>query len=91
MSVLARPNQLGHPRLGMAISRKVAPSAVTRNRVKRLVRESFRAHKAELGSMDLVVIGGSALARSTDIEIRRSLEKHWANVSRHACDSSLPG
>jgi len=88
MSVLAAPNQLGHPRLGMAISRKVAPSAVTRNCIKRLVRESFRAYKAQLGSLDLVVIGRGGLARSTNMEIRRSLEKHWITLARHTCDSS---
>ena len=42
MTVLATPNQLQHPRLGLAISRKVARSAVGRNRIKRVVRESYR-------------------------------------------------
>lgn len=88
MSVLAAPNPLGYPRLGMAISRKVAPAAVTRNRVKRLVRESFRAHKDRLGGLDLVVIGRGGLARSSDADLRRSLEKHWTRLARQTCDSS---
>ncbi|MBS1225128.1 MAG: ribonuclease protein component, partial [Proteobacteria bacterium] len=40
--VLARANDLTYARLGLAISRKVAKSAVARNRLKRIVRESFR-------------------------------------------------
>ena len=39
--VWAAPNDLAHCRLGLAISRR-AGNAVTRNRIRRLVRESFR-------------------------------------------------
>ena len=56
-TVLARPNGLNHSRLGMAISRKIARSAVARNRIKRIVRESFRHHQSQLGGMDWVVMG----------------------------------
>jgi len=40
--VLVRLNDKGGSRLGMAVSRKVDRRAVNRNRIKRLVRESFR-------------------------------------------------
>ncbi len=39
--VWALPNDLGHHRLGLAVPRRVGP-AVARNRIKRLLRESFR-------------------------------------------------
>ncbi len=39
--VWAAPNDLQHCRLGLAISRR-AGTAVTRNRIRRLIRESFR-------------------------------------------------
>jgi ribonuclease P protein component len=42
-------------RLGLAITKRVAPRAVDRNRIKRLVRESFRRHKSALGSVDVVI------------------------------------
>ena len=54
--VFALPNQLGHPRLGTSISRKVGNS-VHRHRIKRLLRESFRLGQHELpGSYDWLIV-----------------------------------
>jgi ribonuclease P protein component len=48
-------NELGHPRLGLTVSRKVG-GAVARNRWKRLLREAFRLKQHELPSLDLICI-----------------------------------
>ena len=56
------PNDLGHPRLGLAVSRAVG-NAVRRNRVKRRIREVFRRHQDQLpDSMDLVVMPNRGVA-----------------------------
>ena len=51
-----RTNLQGDARLGLAVSRKVSKRAVERNRIKRVVRESFRAAREELSALDILVI-----------------------------------
>ena len=47
LTAYALPNDLGHPRLGMSVNRKVG-TAVRRNRIRRLIRESFRLLQHDL-------------------------------------------
>jgi ribonuclease P protein component len=56
IKLFARPNDMAHARLGLAVSRKKTKNAVMRNRIKRIVRESFRLHQQEITSHDLVII-----------------------------------
>jgi len=54
-AVTARPNDIGGPRLGLAVSVKNAGNSVERNRLRRTIRESFRLHQHELPPVDVVV------------------------------------
>ena len=53
--VMAHPNQVGFPRLGMIVAKRLLARAVDRNRVKRCIRESFRLALPELPACDFVV------------------------------------
>lgn len=59
---LWKPNQLPHSRLGITVTKKVAP-AVGRNRVKRLVREAFRLAGAS------AVTSGSPCPKGVDVVV----------------------
>ena len=87
MTVLALPNQAGHARLGLAVSRKVDKRAVARNRIKRLIRESFRHHQTELPELDLVIIARPGAAGQSSAALRRALEQHWTRLIRQCAES----
>ena len=55
--IFSHPNGLPYPRLGISALRRSGPSAVVRNRWKRLVGEAFRLRRTELPEgIDLIVI-----------------------------------
>ena len=53
--VMGRPNDLGHARLGMIVSKRQFARSVDRNRLRRQIREVFRLEVANLPPLDLVV------------------------------------
>ena len=89
-AVTAQPNDIGGPRLGLAVSVKNAGNSVERNRLRRTIRESFRLHQHELPAVDLVV---SARARARDAageELRASLALLWKKVTEQCAAPSQP-
>jgi ribonuclease P protein component len=54
-SLVFRANAFGVPRLGLIVPKRVFPRAVDRNRMKRVLRELFRARQTRLGSRDILI------------------------------------
>ncbi len=67
-------------RLGMAVSRKVSKRAVARNRIKRVVRESFRAQRARLPAVDVLVIARPSAAEVDTRVLRADLDRLWRRL-----------
>lgn len=88
-TVLATSNIPDNARLGIIIAKKNIRRAVRRNHIKRVIRESFRHHKACLTGMDIIVLTRSGALEAPNPLLFRSLEKHWRRLTKqHAKASS---
>jgi len=77
-TILAMPNaESDLPRLGLAISKKHARRALDRNRIKRIVRESFRHQQPNLPAVDFVVMARESTLKASNQELFASLSQHW--------------
>ena len=79
-AVTAKPNDTGGPRLGLAVSVKNAGSSVERNRLRRVIRESFRLNQHELPAVDLVVSARGRARDAAGTELRVSLLSLWKKL-----------
>ena len=79
-SVRYKVNTLGQPRLGLAISKRVSKRAVERNRIKRLVRESFRRARLELPPVDLMVMARDQASGLPGPELLVELQALWKKL-----------
>ena len=80
-TVLARPNNFQHARLGMAFTKKRVKLAVVRNQLKRITRESFRLTQGKYVA-DYVVLAGTHCVQATNQQLFQSLEKHWQQLNK---------
>ena len=79
LSVLA--NHETYPRLGLSIATRTFGTAVARNRVKRLTRESFRLNQHSLPPVDVTVYAREAARQAKPSELRASLEKLFKSIT----------
>lgn len=77
--ILARHNDNNRPRLGLAVPKKHIHRAVERNRLKRIIRESFRLNQKVLTGNDIVVV----VRNKIDVNkksIEPTLSRHWNKI-----------
>lgn len=82
--ILSRPNGLEHPRLGFVISKKNIRRAVKRNRVRRIIRESFRLHQHELPNVDIVILARKGLDDLDNEQLHKVIDRCWSRLIRKA-------
>ncbi|QJR80977.1 ribonuclease P protein component [Alteromonas pelagimontana] len=81
-TILARKNQLESPRLGITLAKKRIRKAHERNRIKRLIRESFRHKVTGLPHVDIIVIGKSGADKLSNEEVYATLDKLWKKLAK---------
>lgn len=77
---LYAPNTEGRARLGLCISKKSCPRACDRNRVKRLIRESFRT--TDVAPVDVILLSRNGVLRLTNQELTEKLTDVWHKLER---------
>jgi len=83
-TVIVAENRLGHPRLGLAIARRHARRATARNRLRRVVRESFRRARNRLPAVDIVVTTRPGAAQVPNHRLFEALGRCWHRLAREA-------
>lgn len=78
--VLANYTGNKNARLGLVVAKKNAKLAVQRNRLKRIVRESFRQQQAELVGLDIIVLVRPGLWQQQNEQIRQILQDSWRRM-----------
>jgi ribonuclease P protein component len=86
-AVTANSNKTGAARLGTAVAVRTAGGAVARNRLRRIIRESFRLHQHALPPVDLVVSARAGAARASGPALRASLAALWSRVAEQCATS----
>ena len=82
LTILACPNNLGHPRLGLAIPKKQLKLAVDRNQVKRVLRENFRLSQHNLLALDYVIIAKGGIGKLDNNELNILTNRLWKKIAR---------
>lgn len=82
LNARAVANNVGFPRLGMAIAKKALRRAHERNRIRRLVRESFRQHQASLPAVDMVIMCRADVLTMSNTDIFQQLEGLWLRLHK---------
>jgi len=67
-------------RLGVTVSKKVSKLAVSRNRIKRQIKEFYRANQSDLRSAHLVVTAKPSCQRASDEDRNQSLIELWSKL-----------
>lgn len=74
---LLKKDTSNQARLGLAIAKRILKRAVDRNRVKRIVRESFRQTHLRHAPVDIVVMVQKSIDISSNEILFQSLRNHW--------------
>jgi ribonuclease P protein component len=79
-AAVVRPTDGKAARLGLAIAARSVGNAVSRNRLKRQVREQFRLQRDALPPVDIVLSARPAARDAPASELRAALQRLWKEI-----------
>lgn len=78
LSATVRGNEGPLARLGLSIAARTVGNAVQRNRLRRLIRESFR--QQPLPPVDIVIGARTAVRTASAAALRAALQRMWKQI-----------
>jgi ribonuclease P protein component len=82
--VLARRSSMANNRLGLIIAKKNVRLAVQRNRIKRIIRESFRAGELGFDHCDVIVLARRGLGELDNASLHALMGRCWQKLEKKA-------
>jgi ribonuclease P protein component len=86
--VLCNSNSFDNARLGLVIAKKQIKKSHDRNRLKRLIRESFRLQQHKLPKIDAIVLARKGADALSNSEIQVILHGLWKRINKRATHNS---
>lgn len=77
---LFKPNEKPYARLGLVIGKRFVNSAVARNKIKRVMRESFRLNQKRLAGFDIIIIARHQCDTLDKAKLREGIDKLWEKL-----------
>ena len=77
-----QPNQIGHVRMGLVVSKKVARLSVDRNYMRRVLRELFRLNKLAFNHADIIIRPQKAFSAKNYNEIVQEFDMLVSKLSK---------
>lgn len=78
--VISKPNDKSYARLGVIVGKRTAKSAVIRNQIKRIIRESFRRNHRLLQPVDIIVIARKPAESLNKSKLREGIDLLWEKL-----------
>jgi ribonuclease P protein component len=79
---LVSKNKDNYSRLGLIVAKKNVKLATKRNKIKRIVRESFR-NQQELKNLNIIFIAKKEIDNLNSKELRDQLDKQWEKIHNY--------
>jgi ribonuclease P protein component len=87
--LLARGNNLQGPRIGFVVGKRAVPTAVHRNRIKRILRESFRLNQQSMQGVDIVILARAGVVTLDNKKLMNLAGVLWTKLQESFKKSEL--
>ena len=80
VTILFKPNQKNYSRIGIIVAKRIAHHAHDRNRIKRIIKDSFRCHKVKLLGKDIIIIAKQPSKIIDKKTLRQGIDHLWEKL-----------